>query len=50
MEDLKNGVKCMEIDVHDEKGEPIVTHAIKGFFLNKAVTFEDVIKEIGLFC
>ena len=31
MEDLKRGVKCMEIDIHDEKGEPIVTHAIKGF-------------------
>lgn len=39
MEDLKSGVKCMEIDVHDENGEPIVTHAIKGFFLNNAVTF-----------
>ena len=40
----------MEIDVHDGGDVPIVTHALKGFYLNTAVTFEDVIREISIFC
>ena len=44
IEDLQDGVKCMEIDVHDDSGVPIVTHAVKGFYLSKSVTFEDVIR------
>jgi hypothetical protein len=50
IEDLENGVKCVEIDVHDSGDIPIVTHAVKGLYLNKAVSFEDVIREISLFC
>jgi hypothetical protein len=50
IEDLNDGVKCMEIDVHDGGDVPIVTHALKGFYLNTAVTFEDVIREISIFC
>jgi hypothetical protein len=38
-EDLSDGVKCVEIDVHDDGDTPIVTHAVKGIYLNKAVTF-----------
>ena len=50
IEDLMDGVKCLEIDVHNDGDTPIVTHALKDMYLNKAVPFEDVIKEISLFC
>lgn len=50
LEDLNDGIKCMEIDVHDSGSNLIVTHALKGLHLNRSVTFEEVISSIGFFC
>jgi hypothetical protein len=44
LEDLNDGIKCVEIDVHDDGNTPIVTHALKGIHLNRSVTFEEVIR------
>lgn len=46
LEDLEDGVKCVEIDVHNDGKQPIVTHAFKGAGFCKPVTFENVIKTI----
>lgn len=50
LEDLADGIKCVEIDVHNDGATPIVTHAVKGMYLSAPVTFEDVIKEISTYC
>jgi hypothetical protein len=38
-EDLHNGVKCVELDVHNDGVKPIVTHAFKGAGFCKPVDF-----------
>lgn len=48
-DDLELGIKCVELDVHNDDSTPIVTHAIKGKGLCKPILFEDVIKEIDRF-
>ena len=48
-DDLKVGIKCVELDIHNDGHTPIVTHAIKGAGLCKPILFEDVIKEIDRF-
>lgn len=47
MQDLENGLRCVEIDVHDGENGPIVKH---GFTVTASVDFEDVIKIIAEFC
>lgn len=37
-QDLENGIKCVEIDIHnDSNGKPIVNHAFKGIGLCKPI-------------
>lgn len=35
LEDLDNGLKCVELDVHNDGTRPIITHAFKDKSLNK---------------
>ena len=44
IEDLKKGVKCVELDVHNMgDNEPIITHALKGKGFCKPITFRATI-------
>ena len=43
---LKNGVRCMELDIHDSSNGPIIKH---GFTLTASILFDQAIKEISLF-
>ena len=48
-DDLEIGIKCVQLDIHNDDSVPIVTHAIKGAGLCKPILFEDVIKEVDRF-
>ena len=45
-QNLKFGVRCMELDIHDSSSGPIIKH---GFTITASITFEEAIKEISLF-
>lgn len=44
IEDLRKGIKCVELDVHNKgNNEPIITHAVKGKGFCKPITFRGTI-------
>jgi hypothetical protein len=43
IEDLKKGIKCVELDIHNGSEEPVITHALKGKGLCKPISFRDTI-------
>lgn len=43
IEDLKKGIKCVELDVHNGGEEPVITHALKGKGFCKPITFRGTI-------
>jgi|JI6StandDraft_1071083.scaffolds.fasta_scaffold03167_3 hypothetical protein len=47
IEDLEDGVRCVELDVHDDEDTPIIKH---GYTATDPILFEDVIYSIAKFC
>jgi hypothetical protein len=44
IEDLKKGIKCVELDVHNSGGdEPVITHALKGKGFCKPISFRGTV-------
>ena len=39
LEDLERGLKCVELDVHNDGDVPIITHAVKDRSLCKPINF-----------
>jgi hypothetical protein len=40
LEDLELGLKCVEIDIHNDGDIPIITHAHRDMSLCKPINFE----------
>jgi hypothetical protein len=47
VEDLEEGVRCVELDIHDDGAIPIIKH---GYTATEPILFEDVVKAIALYC
>lgn len=49
MEDLERGLKCVELDIHNDGDTPIINHALGDRSLCSPIDFEETIKEIAKF-
>lgn len=47
IEDLEDGVRCLELDVHNDGDTPIIK---RGYISTEPILFSDIIQSIARFC